>query len=237
PDLACSVRSEVLLPHAPDGPRQLGIASNPRRGPTRIRLAGLVFVVRRRGDRQLGADRLDPVLLTMGVDERQHHLPRRSSSAWAKNADALRRISLARRSSAFSRSSSLARSRSASAALRRGSALASARCTHERSVWVVQPILPAIDCMAAQREGCSCTCAWNRRTARSRTSGDYWFCFAIAPSSQVMEPPGRPGRFIRSTARARADRPKPGYTAARTQRVRAPECAAHWRAGYTRSRR
>src|SRR5690606_7877766 len=58
------------------------------------------------------ADRLDSVLLTVLVDERHHHFARRSSSACAKYADALRRISLARRSSRFSRSSSLSRSRS-----------------------------------------------------------------------------------------------------------------------------
>jgi ATP:ADP antiporter, AAA family len=62
----------------------------------------------------------------MRVDERQHHLPRRSSSAWAKYADALRRISLARRSSAFSRSNSFSRACSLAAASQAvvGSALA-----------------------------------------------------------------------------------------------------------------
>jgi len=46
------------------------------------------------------------------VDERDHGLCRRSSSARAKYADALRRISFAWRSSRFSRSSVLIRSRS-----------------------------------------------------------------------------------------------------------------------------
>ena len=41
----------------------------------------LAFEVRRRGDRQHTADRLDPKLLTMIVDERDHHLAQRSSSA------------------------------------------------------------------------------------------------------------------------------------------------------------
>ena len=35
------------------------------------------------------ADRLDPVTLTVRVDEQHLHFGRRSSSAWAKNADAL----------------------------------------------------------------------------------------------------------------------------------------------------
>ena len=43
----------------------------------------------------------------MLVDEGDHGLNRRSSSAWAKYADALRRISFAWRSSRFSRSSAL----------------------------------------------------------------------------------------------------------------------------------
>ena len=49
------------------------------------------------GDRQFAADRLDTQVLTMAVDERHHHFPRRSNSAIAKYADSLRRISLARR--------------------------------------------------------------------------------------------------------------------------------------------
>jgi hypothetical protein len=88
------------------------VALHARRMPRGIGHAGLGFVVRRRGDRQLGADRLNPVRGPVGVDERHHHFGRRSSSAWAKNADALRRISLARRSSRFSRSSVRSRSRS-----------------------------------------------------------------------------------------------------------------------------
>src|SRR3546814_1639660 len=73
-----------------------------------------MFVVGRWGDCQLAADRLDTQFLTVAVDERHHHLPGRSSSACAKYADALRRISLARRSSFTSRSSSFNRSLSRS---------------------------------------------------------------------------------------------------------------------------
>jgi len=53
--------------------------------------------------------------------------------------------------------------------------------THVLNDCVVQPILLAIDCIAAQRDGCSCTCSWSRRTARSRTSGEYLTCSPIAP--------------------------------------------------------
>src|SRR5690606_1423875 len=61
------------------------------------------------GDRQNLADRLDPVMPSLIVDEGDHGLNRRSSSAWAKYADALRRISLAWRNSRPSRSRSLIR--------------------------------------------------------------------------------------------------------------------------------
>src|SRR5260370_8004815 len=61
-------------------------------------------VIGRQGDRQHPADRLDPMRLAVIVDEGNHGLNRRSSSAWAKYPPALRRISLARRSSRFSRS-------------------------------------------------------------------------------------------------------------------------------------
>src|SRR6185437_2927297 len=196
PDLACTIDPEVLVPDPVNRAGKLRIALHARRQSRWIGLPALVFVIRRWGDRQLLADRLDPILAPMRVDEREHHFPRRSSSAWAKNAEALRRISLARFSSAFSRSSCLTRSRSASAVLRRGSAVASAFITHDLSVSDVQPIFSAIDRIASHRVGYSWTCSWNSRTARSRTSVGYLFdVFPMAPFFQVMEPPGNPGRF------------------------------------------
>ena len=78
-------------------------------GPAR-RMCPLVpmAMIRRRGDRQHGADRLDPEHGVMVVDELDHRgdVLRRSSSAWAKYANAFRRISFARFSSRTSRSSS-----------------------------------------------------------------------------------------------------------------------------------
>jgi hypothetical protein len=103
PHLACSIGPEVLLPQTPNRTAQLGVALQSLRNALRIALSRFVLAVCRRGDRQQLADRLDPVLISMRVDKRQHHLARRSNSAWAKYADALRRISLARRSSATSR--------------------------------------------------------------------------------------------------------------------------------------
>src|SRR3546814_13733331 len=64
------------------------------------------------GDRQNPADRLDPIIIPMLINETDHRLNGRSSSAWAKYAEALRRISLAWRNSRFSRSSALRRSAS-----------------------------------------------------------------------------------------------------------------------------
>ena len=65
--------------------------------------------IRRRSDLQNLAERLDPVGLSMLINEALQDFRRRSSSAWAKNALASFSISLARRSSLTSRSSSLTR--------------------------------------------------------------------------------------------------------------------------------
>jgi len=54
-----------------------------------------VRMVGRWGDRQKLADRLDPMDGAMIIDERDHLLNGRSSSAIAKYADAFLRISLA----------------------------------------------------------------------------------------------------------------------------------------------
>src|SRR5437868_1980523 len=95
PDLADAIDAEVLLVHPSDLDIQSGIALKPWRQLARIGAPGGVGMIRRRGDRQDPADRLDPVDGAMLVDEIDHGLNRRSSSAWAKYADALRRISFA----------------------------------------------------------------------------------------------------------------------------------------------
>jgi len=68
PDLAHAIDPEVLVPDPLDRGTELGVAHRPGRQPPRIGLAGLVLVVRRRGDRQLGTDQLDPVLGAVCVD-------------------------------------------------------------------------------------------------------------------------------------------------------------------------
>jgi len=103
PDLACPVDPEVICVDPPDLAERPAIALLAGRKAGRLGRPGAVFVVDRRGDRQLSANRLDPVLGPVRVDERHHYFGRRSSSAWARYADALRKISLARLSSRFSR--------------------------------------------------------------------------------------------------------------------------------------
>jgi hypothetical protein len=109
PHLAHAVDAEVRIEYAPDVGLQDEVAPGPGRQPGRVGAPGDMGAVRRRGDRQHLADRLDPVGPAMVVDEGDHRFSGRSSSAWAKYADALRRISLAWRSSRFSRSRALIR--------------------------------------------------------------------------------------------------------------------------------
>jgi hypothetical protein len=89
------------------------VTPDTRRCPKHVPVPRGMLAIRRRGDLKHPTDRLDSVSVAVLVDERAHHFVRRSSSAWAKYADALRRISLAWRSSRFSRSSARMRSCSA----------------------------------------------------------------------------------------------------------------------------
>ena len=61
-----------------------------------------------------------------------------------------------------------------------------------------QPILAAIDWIAAWSELCSPLWSWTIRTARLRTSGENGGVrFVMGSISQDQEPPGNPGRFTR----------------------------------------
>jgi hypothetical protein len=84
PDLANTVDSEVLLEDPTNFDLQRGVASRAGRQPRGIGPLGDIGPIGRRGDRQYLADRLDPMDPTMIVDEGDHGLNRRSSSAWAK---------------------------------------------------------------------------------------------------------------------------------------------------------
>src|SRR4051795_12431569 len=145
---------EVLIPDPPDSHARLGIASPARRRLGRIGPSGGMGVIYRWGDRQHLADRLDPVDGAMLVDEGDHFRNGRSSSAWAKYADALRRISFAWRSSRTSRSSALIRSCSSVVGPGRLPWSRSACRTQPRSVSGLQPIF-AIELIAAHCEAYS----------------------------------------------------------------------------------
>jgi hypothetical protein len=84
PDLARAVDAEVLIEDAPDLDLQRNILPGARRQPGGIPPLGRMGVIGRGGDRQDLADRLDPMRPTMIVDEGDHGLDRRSSSAIAK---------------------------------------------------------------------------------------------------------------------------------------------------------
>jgi len=172
PDPAHPVDLPVLSPHAAHPLAQGCVPSRPRWAARRLAVPGLELVVQRRGDRRDGADRVDPVDRAVGIDEGHHHFARRSSSAWAKYAEAFRRISLARRSSMFLRSSCRSRLRSSVVSPARRPASRSACRTQLRKVSAVQPSFPAIEVIAVHRESCFSCCSSTIRTARSTTSGE-----------------------------------------------------------------
>jgi len=115
------------------------------------------------------------------------------------NADANFKISFARRNSKFSRSSCFSRARSSVVSPGRLPASRSACRTQWRKVSAANPSFPAIERIAAHCESYSLPCSRTIRTARSRTSGENLLDRAMAPSSQGMEPPGNPARFIQDS--------------------------------------
>ncbi len=103
PDLAYPIDAEVLGKDAHHLRLQILIAPGTNREPRWIAPLCDTLTVAGWGNRQNPADRLDPINIPMFVNEGGHRLNGRSSSAWAKYADALRSISLAWRSSRFVR--------------------------------------------------------------------------------------------------------------------------------------
>src|SRR5688572_5199409 len=195
PDLAHPVDLLVLPPNPTNVIGEDLVLAHALRSPLRIPLPRPLLVVHGRGDRRDIANRLDPELRPVLLDEADHHLCRRSSSALAKYAEASRRISLARRNSKFSRSSCLRRSRSSLVSPGRWPASRSACRTHFRSVSALQPIFSATELIAAHCESCAASCSTTIRTARARTSGENLVGLSMAPSSQNLEPPRKSARF------------------------------------------
>jgi hypothetical protein len=105
------------------------------------------------GDRQSAADRLDPIGIAVIVNESDHRQNGRSSSACAKYANALRRISFACRSSRTSRSSAFTLSATSAGTLPRLPPSTSAFLTYSCSVCGTQPIFSAIDTTAVHLDG------------------------------------------------------------------------------------
>ena len=130
------------------------VAPGAIRQPGRIGTLRQVIVVGGRGDRQNPADRLDPVRITMRLNEIHHHFDRRSSSAIAKYAEALRKISFAWRSSRFSRSSAFILSAISLGTPARLPLSTSAFLTQSFNVFAEQPIFAAINVIACQRDPC-----------------------------------------------------------------------------------
>src|SRR5690606_15433505 len=131
----------------------------------------------------------------------------RSSSAWAKYAEALRRISLACRSSRFSRSRALSFSATSLGTPARLPPSTSAFFTHSCSVWAEQPIFWETETTAAQRDGYSPPCSSTIRTARVRTSGENLFVVLLIRlyPTWELEPPTDPARFRSRHERADLD--------------------------------
>ena len=159
------------------------------------RCCGLVPEVRRRGDRQHARRSARPRTCSRWSSmNAHHHFARRSSSAWAKYADAFRRISFARFSStilALQLLQSLrARRSSGRAAGRRRAPPGAPTAAASRPCSRASRRSTAI---AAHCDGCSGACSSTIRTARSRTSGEYLLGRPMGSILSRNEPSDKPG--------------------------------------------
>src|SRR5579885_1505582 len=174
-DLARPVHATVLAPHAFDVWLQLLVAYA-----TATRRPRLRRVVRRRGELQRCADRLDPEPVAVHVDVADHLFGRRSSSA-PKKAAADFKISFARRNSKFSRSSCRTRSFSTVVNPARRPPSTSSWRTQFRNVSGCTPscsptsLNPPVSRPRARRHSNTSV------TARSRTSSGCFLGAAIGP--------------------------------------------------------
>src|SRR5690625_20044 len=111
-----------------------------------------MFPVIRWGNLQSPANWLDPVQVTVLIDISVYYFRRRSSSAWAKKALAVFKISLARRNSLTSRSRSLIRFCSSLVTPGRTPASISARLTQPTRVDGAHPNFGPIEALAAHND-------------------------------------------------------------------------------------
>jgi hypothetical protein len=84
PDLAHAIYGEVVVEDAPDRGLERFVPLGSIGQPVRFTPLGGMVMVSGRGDRQDLTDRLDPMRIPVIVDESDHGLNRRSSSACAK---------------------------------------------------------------------------------------------------------------------------------------------------------
>src|SRR6056297_270485 len=144
PDLASTVAPAALTVDRPDPSEVHSVLLCAIRSKLGIARDSSMAMEGRWGNLQNTGDRLDPENLAMLFDEGNHLRNGRSSSAWAKYADAFFRISLAVRSSRFSRSSCSSRARSSVVRPARSPA-SRAACRHQaRNVSWEQPSFEAI---------------------------------------------------------------------------------------------
>src|SRR4051794_28514668 len=188
PHLADSVQLPVLPPQSHDGIHQIRVlqVGIGNRGP----LAGMVSVRRNRyivlGEH--GTDRLDAEPLPVIVDVGDDYRSRRSSSAWAKKADAVFRISFARRSSAFSFFRRAFSSASDNPEGSTGRSAFSAASTQFRSVAGLMPSSSPTLRRAASLGSPSRTRSAYMRTARSRVSASNFRGADTGPVSLLVGP-------------------------------------------------
>jgi hypothetical protein len=153
PDFAHALNCKVIGEHPGDLWLEGEITLCPRRQAGWILSLRNMLVICGRGDRQNITDQLDPMIPAVIVDKRDHRLNGLASSAGAKYADALPRISLAWRSLRFSRSRALSRSASSVGTPVRLPLSTSAFFSYSSKVCAEQPNFSAIDVTAAQRGG------------------------------------------------------------------------------------
>jgi len=154
-----------------------------------------VPAIGRRGDLQHPAHRLDPVDFAMFVHEPVHHFNRRSSSAWAK-----KRAGQFQDLVGLAQFTVLALEFLDAPGVSRGYALSLAGINLVLLDPRVQGLgyaadLGSMDSIAAHCDGYSPRCSCTMRTARSRSSGENFGDFLMAPFSQAKEPSQNPGRF------------------------------------------
>jgi hypothetical protein len=155
PDLTSSVDLHAGVTDESDLRHRLGIALRTSPDQCRVTLRGSVSAVCRWGKPQHFADRLNTNSATALIDKRFDHFIGRSSSAWAKNALARFRISLARRSSLTSCSGSLNFSLSTVVMPSRAPIATSSRRIHSYRAWGLQRMLDAMDSVVAHSVGTS----------------------------------------------------------------------------------